>query len=113
MRDNGERILDMLDAIGQIERYAEKGREAFYDNELIQIWIVHHLGILGEAAAKLGTEFSSIYPQVPWPQIVSMRNILIHEYFGINLDEVWQVVIKDLPELKRQLLKINNQLKKA
>ena len=58
MRDDKERILDMLEAIENIERHAEKGREAFERDELIQTWFVHHLEIIGEAASKLGSEFA-------------------------------------------------------
>jgi len=103
MRDNNERILDMLDAIERIERYALKGRDAFVNDELIQTWIIHHLQIIGEAASKLDQGFRDSNSEVPWPQIVAMRNVIAHEYFGIDLDEVWQVIEKDLPELKEKL----------
>jgi uncharacterized protein with HEPN domain len=103
MRDDRERILDMLEAIERIERHAAKGREAFASDELIQTWVVHHLEIIGEAASKLGSVFRVDHPEVPWPQIVAMRNVIAHEYFGIDLDEVWQVVERDLPELKQKL----------
>jgi len=88
MRDNGERILDMLEAIDRIERHSVKGREAFLEDELIQTWVVHHLEVIGEAASKLGQNFRNAYPEIPWPQIIAMRNVLTHEYFGIDLEEV-------------------------
>ena len=106
MRDDRERLLDMLEAIDNIERHAGKGREAFEKDELIQTWVVHHLEIIGEAASRLGARFRSLHSEVPWAQIVAMRNVLAHEYFGIDLDEVWQVVERDLPELKRKLSSI-------
>lgn len=53
MRDGNERLLDMLEAIEEIERYAVRGREAFLQDELVQVWMVHHLQIIGEAAARL------------------------------------------------------------
>ena len=76
MRDDRERILDMLEAIENIERYAGKGWEAFESEELIQTWIVHHLEIIGEAASKLGAGFRAAHSEVPWPQIVAMRNVI-------------------------------------
>ena len=81
MRDDRERILDMLEAIENIERYARKGREAFEGDELIQTWVVHHLEIIGEAASKLGARVRTAHSEVPWPQIVAMRNIIAHEHF--------------------------------
>jgi len=103
MKDDRERLLDMLEAVERVERYTQRGRAAFERDELIQTWVVHHLQIVGEAAAKVSRQFQQTYPQVPWPQVVAMRNVLVHDYFGIDLDEVWQVVARDLPDLKRQI----------
>jgi len=72
--------------------------------------VIHHLEIIGEAASKLGAGFRAAHPMVPWPQIVAMRNVIAHEYFGIDLDEVWQVVERDLPELKQKLNRICAEL---
>ena len=93
----------MLEAIEKIEQYASKGRAAFEKEELIQTWIVHHLQIVGEATGKLGREFHDQHPIIPWPQVVAMRNVLVHGYFGVDLEEVWRVVERDLPDLKRKL----------
>ena len=101
MRDPKERLRDILEAISQIERYSARGRDAFFQDELIQVWMIHHLQIIGEAAARLGRDFHQAHSQIPWSQIVAMRNILIHEYFGVDLEEVWATVERDLPNLKR------------
>ncbi|SPE33322.1 conserved hypothetical protein [Acidobacteriia bacterium SbA2] len=96
MRDVAERLRDILDAITQIGRYASRGREAFEREELIQVWVVHHLQIIGEAASRLGREFHAAHPEVPWPKIVAMRNVLVHDYFGVDLNELWNLVQRDL-----------------
>lgn len=101
MRDPGSYLRDILDAIARIERYAIRGREAFEQDELVQIWIVHHLQVIGEAAARLGRQFHQTYSEVPWPEIIAMRNVLVHEYFGLDLEAVWTTVEYDLPKLKR------------
>lgn len=103
MRDPKERLRDILDAIARIERYAVRGRQAFEQDELIQVWVFHHLQIIGEAAANLGRDFHAAHPGLPWPQIVAMRNVLVHEYFGVDLDEVWKTVECDLPALKQAI----------
>jgi len=103
MRDVGERLLDMMEAIERIEKYSAEGKQNFEQNELIQTWIVHHLGIIGKVASKLGHSFQEKHPSIPWAQIIAMRNILIHEYFGMDLEAVWQAVERDLPELKDKL----------
>lgn len=103
MRDPRERLLDMLEAIERIERHAAKGRAEFEKDELIQTWVVHHLQIVGEAAAKLSRDFQEQHSSIPWPQVVAMRNVLVRDYFGVDLEEVWRVVERDLPELKSKL----------
>lgn len=62
--------------------------------------MVHHIQIIGEAAGQLGRAFHDTHPEVPWPQIVAMRNLLVHAYFGIDLDEVWKTLERDIPALK-------------
>ncbi len=110
MRDDRERILDMLEAIENIERHTGKGPKAFERDELIQTWVVHHLEIIGEAASRLGSGLRTAHPEVPWPEIIAMRNVIAHEYFGIDLDEIWQVVERDLPDLKQKLHGICEEL---
>ncbi len=110
MRDPKEQLRDILDAIASIQRYATRGRDGLESDELIQVWMVYHLQIIGEAAAQLGRDFHAAHPEAPWPQIVAMRNILVHEYFGVDIDEVWQVIIGDLPLFKEQVEKLLNIL---
>lgn len=103
MRSDRERLLDILEAIERIEKYAEEGKSAFDADELIQTWIVHHIEIIGEACRSLPAEFQARHGNVPWADIVGMRNILIHHYFGIDTDAVWNVVAHDIPELKMNI----------
>ena len=106
MRKDRVRLQDILEAIEKIERYVDRGRRAFDTDEMLQVWVVYHLQILGEAASKLSPEIRAQYPDVPWTQIVGMRNILVHGYFGIDLQVVWSVIERDLPRLKPQIIAI-------
>lgn len=103
MKDDRERLLDMQEAIGRIERYAAAGREHFDRDELIQVWVIHHLQLIGEAARAVSPALRENRPEVPWSKITGMRNILVHHYFGIDLDIVWSVVERELPSLKTQV----------
>jgi uncharacterized protein with HEPN domain len=96
------RLRDILEAIEKIGRFASEGREAFEADERTQVWMVHHIQI-GEAARALSEDFRIRHPQIPWPQIIAMRHILVHDYFGIDLNEVWSVVERDLPVLRREV----------
>lgn len=112
MRHPKERLMDILEAIERIERYAAKGRAAFEKDEVIQIWMVHHLQIIGEAAVRLGREFHERHPEVPWAQVIAMRNILVHEYFGVDLEGVWRAVERDVPVLKSEISEMIKDIEK-
>ena len=103
MRNEHERLLDILEAIQRIEKYAERGKLAFEKDELIQNWMVSHITMIGEACRSLPQDFQARHTDVPWADIIAMRNILIHHYFGIDLEAVWLVVQRDIPELKTQI----------
>jgi uncharacterized protein with HEPN domain len=100
MRRDPERLQDILDALASIERYVAQGRQAFDEQELIQVWIIHHLQIIGEATNALSTDLIDQYSEIPWAQIIAFRNIVVHEYFRISLDLVWAIVKNNLPRLK-------------
>ena len=74
MRDTKERLRDILDAMARIGRYTSRGRDAFDREELIQVWVVRHLQMIGEAASQLGRDFHATHSEVPWPEIIAMRN---------------------------------------
>jgi len=103
MREVGEFLLDILEAIERIEKYTHRGRELFEADELVKTWVIHHLQVIGEAARKIPPEFKANHPAVPWKKIIGMRHILTHHYFDIAEDAVWMAVEKHLPELKRQI----------
>jgi len=103
VRDPEERLRDILEAIANIERYALRGREAFENDELIQNWFVRHLQIIGEAARALPQETRDRAPDVPWSKIVGMRHIVVHDYFAVDTEIVWDVIERDLPDLRRKV----------
>ncbi|MGH6896897.1 MAG: HepT-like ribonuclease domain-containing protein [Geminicoccaceae bacterium] len=109
MRSDAERLRDILDAIDQIRKYSSKGREAFDQDQLIQVWIVHHLVRLGEATARLSPKLRR-HRQMPWKQIIGMRNILVHEYFRIDPETVWTAVEIQLPPREERVRAIVAEL---
>ncbi|MES1245595.1 MAG: DUF86 domain-containing protein [Acidobacteriota bacterium] len=110
MRDSRERVLDILEAIERIEKYALGGREEFETNELVQVWTLHHLQVLGEAVNVLRPELRQSHPEIPWDSIVGMRNVLVHKYFEIDTDIIWTVIERELPELKARFQSILDEL---
>ena len=106
MRDDRERLQDVLEAIERIEKYAVRGRQALTGDELLQTWVVHHLMIIGEACRALSPDFRTKHPAEVWILAAGLRNVIVHEYFGIDLEVVWNVIEHDLPALKERVREI-------
>jgi uncharacterized protein with HEPN domain len=100
MRSDRERLLDALDAIRSVEEKTVLGADHFFSDEMVQVWVIHHLEIVGEAVSRLSQDIRQEYPDVPWSRIVAMRNILVHHYFSVDSRQVWNTVVTDLPTLK-------------
>ncbi|HJU18907.1 MAG TPA: DUF86 domain-containing protein [Stellaceae bacterium] len=104
-----ERVEDYLghitEAITRATSYVEplQGIEAFRQNPQVQDAVVHNIEIIGEAAnqiARMAPDFVPQHPELPWPKMRNMRNIVIHAYFNVDLTIVWRTVQEDLPKLK-------------
>jgi uncharacterized protein with HEPN domain len=103
VRADRDRLADIIHAISLIERYARRGRAGFERDELLQVWVIHHLAIIGEAAARLSPALRQDHPEVPWSGIIGMRNVLVHGYFSVDLEEAWGTVEWRLPTLRDQV----------
>jgi len=106
VRDDRERLTDVLHAVNRILEKTSAGRSAFDKDEMTQVWVLHHLQIIGEAARTLSENFRGRYPDKVWSMAAGMRHILVHQYFEIDADEVWKVVENDLPALQDKVIAI-------
>lgn len=106
MRNDQQRLLDILEAINNIEKYLINNNNNFFEDELIQVWAVHHLQIISEAANNLSEDLIRQYDYIPWAKIISFRNIIVHEYFRIDLQVVNKIIQENLKELKSQIEEI-------
>jgi len=113
MRKDKAYLKHILDAISDTEKFTEGiNKEGFFENKEKQYAVLRALEIIGEATKNLSKELKAKYYGVSWRDIAGMRDKLIHEYFGVNLELVWTTVKNNLPELKKQismvLKEINN-----
>ena len=99
-----EHIIDCIDKIEL--KMKDVSMEAFFEDYGIQDIVIRRISIIGEASANLPTDFKKKYSQINWKDIKAMRNILVHEYFGVRVKRVWETVQNDIPELKIKVLKI-------
>ena len=111
MRLDGLRLLDAIEQMELICTFSEKGRDTFLSGLLIQSAILHRLALLGEAYRGVSSEVRDRHPEVPWAQIIAFRNVVIHEYFGVDLDLVWTIVEEHIPSLGIQLKYIASSLR--
>lgn len=97
----------IIDSIILIEKYTENisFKEFEKDRKTIDA-VIRNFEIIGEASSKLPKEFREKYPQVTWKRIIGLRNVLIHEYFGVDIVAVWENIKQKLPELKEQIKSI-------
>ncbi|MEW6658623.1 MAG: DUF86 domain-containing protein [Thermodesulfobacteriota bacterium] len=97
-------LLDMLLAARRIQKYAQGyDFKRFEDNELLKDAVMRRIQIIGEAARKVSTEFKEVHPEIPWSDIIGMRHRLVHDYFQIITEKVWETVVKDIPALISQI----------
>lgn len=102
MKDNTLYLGHIRDAIDKIERYiCDVAFEDFASNDMMVDAVVRELAIIGEATNNLSDSFRRSHPDIPFRDIIDMRNILIHNYAGVNTKVVWDTCKKNLPELKR------------
>ena len=110
MRPEKLYLVDILEAADAIQRFIEStNQEKFLHDELRQSGVLQKLIVIGEAAARLSQEFRDQYPRIEWRDIVAFRNILVHSYFSVKLDIVWETVQHDVPTLRRQIIRILEQ----
>ena len=106
-RDPELLVEDMLDALRKIRLYTEgMTYSSFLRDERTVDAVVRNLEVLGEAARQLPEEFASGHPDVPWRKIAGLRNRVVHDYFGLDLDIVWRIIQSDLVPLQIQLEKL-------
>jgi uncharacterized protein with HEPN domain len=111
MRNDAERLQDILEAIQRIQARAQF--DQLQQDELLQVWVLYHLQIVGEAVRALSPGLTQQHPDIPWSLIVGLRNRVVHEYFDIDLDVVIDIVSNDLPGFQLQIERILQHLNSA
>ena len=102
-KDDSVYLRHIIDALLQIERYTDGvTHEEFLSNSLLQDGVIRQLEVMGEAARNLSEDLRNEYPKIPWRQMISLRNRMIHAYFNVNLQIIWEIIQGDIPNLKQE-----------
>jgi uncharacterized protein with HEPN domain len=103
MKSDHVYLKHILDAIEKINSYVSVGHDAFMSTSHWQDAVIRQLEIIGEATKRLSVGLRSRYDEVPWRRIAGLRDVLIHDYMGVDLAAVWEITQRDLPVLKKHV----------
>lgn len=106
MKDDRPYLEHIQDAISRIRSYTADGRDAFFCTPMAQDAVLRNFEIIGEATKRLSEATRNRCPDIPWRQIAGFRDVLIHDYMGVNLQRVWNVIEQDLPHLQEAIEKL-------
>ncbi|WP_243131257.1 MULTISPECIES: DUF86 domain-containing protein [Desulfitobacterium] len=105
-------LEDIIGCMEKIELYVgELSYEDFTKNSLVFDAVIRNLEVIGEASKSIPEETVSNYPDISWRSMIGLRNILIHEYFGVDSEIVWEIIKSDLPRTKPLIIQMLNELK--
>ena len=112
MKKNVKIFLEhILEAINLIEEYIkDKKKSDFLESKQLQDSVIRRIEIIGEAIKNIPSDFKDSHENIPWKEITGMRDILIHQYFGVDLELTWEAIKVDLPKLKKSIISIINEL---
>ena len=107
MKDDKLYLIHIDECIGRIESYVEgSNREAFLDSTLIQDAVIRNLQIMAESTQHLSDNLKDSHPEIDWLRIAGFRNVIVHDYLGVDIERIWVIIEKELPALKQAVRKM-------
>jgi uncharacterized protein with HEPN domain len=103
VRDDRLYLIHITECIERIESYTAPGHDAFLADTMIQDAVLRNLHTLSESTQRLSEALKEQYPDVDWATVAAFRNVVVHDYLGIDLPRIWDIVERDLPDLKRAI----------
>ncbi|MEW6581128.1 MAG: DUF86 domain-containing protein [Chloroflexota bacterium] len=95
-------LTHMSECIARIQQYVAEGRSAFERSTLVQDGVLRNLQVLAESSQRVSEQLKREHPEIDWRGMAGFRNVLVHDYLNIDLDIVWNVIERDLPDLKKK-----------
>ncbi|MCI0389633.1 MAG: DUF86 domain-containing protein [Acidobacteria bacterium] len=101
MKDDEVYLDHIKECVHRIEENTGKGRDEFLQSHTLQDAILRNLQTMSEATQRLSDDLKAAHPEIEWASIAAFRNVLVHDYLGIDLQIIWDITQRDVPELKR------------
>lgn len=96
-------LIHISEEIARIEKFTGGGKAEFLQSEMVQYAVLRSLQTMAESVKRLSSAVKASHPEVPWKDIIGLRNVLVHDYLAVDTEEIWKIVELDLPLLKRQI----------
>jgi uncharacterized protein with HEPN domain len=109
MRDDSVYIHHIAECIRRIEENASKDQEEFMQSHTLQDAVLRNLQTMSEATQRLSEAAKTKYPEIEWTRIAAFRNVLAHNYLGIDLEIIWEIIQKDVAELKQVIMAMSKE----
>jgi len=104
MRDDTVYLRHIMESIRRIEEDVAQGRDSFLDSHTFQDAVLRNLQTLTESTQRLSDDLKAAHPEIEWHRIAAFRNVLVHDYLGVDVERVWEITQRDVPELKKAIL---------
>lgn len=111
MKDDSIYLEHILDCIDRINEYTGEDKFTFMNSPMVQDAVIRNLQVLAESTQKISSKTKDMHPEINWRAIAGFRNILVHDYLGLDFQQIWNVIENRLPELKFSIEKLYSQLK--
>jgi uncharacterized protein with HEPN domain len=105
-----DRLRSIVPVRTSVAQYITGGREAFIHSTLIQDAVLRNLQIIGQSVGRLSETLCEAHPEIDWRSIIGLRNVLVHNYLGINLERIWDIIERDVPDLQHMVAVILREL---
>ena len=110
MKSDRVYVEHVVECISRINEDAASGRDAVFASRTLQDAILRNLQVLCESTQRIGQPLKQLHPEIDWPAIAGMRNVLVHDYFDVDFETVWLIVTRDLPSLEKAMRAIRKRL---
>jgi uncharacterized protein with HEPN domain len=104
-------LIHISECLARIAEYSQGGKQSFFSETLTQDAIIRNLQIMPESTKRLSENFKARHPDIDWRGIAGLRNVLVHDYLKVNVDEVWEILTVDVPPFAEQIAATLNNLK--